>query len=123
MNLFLIFQNICKFIKTAVIAVIFQNSRWTRSRKRRYKGCLPFKFSFKLGNPTPWQLNTKYQCLLSFTFYGTIYSVIFHCVLFNTETRSRDRLLTVSVCYRVRCNAVVVVTCFYVSSQLKCSHL
>jgi len=33
MNLFLIFQNICKFIKTAVIAVIFQNSRWTRSRK------------------------------------------------------------------------------------------
>jgi len=33
MNLFLIFQNICKFIKTAVIAVIFQNSRSTRSRK------------------------------------------------------------------------------------------
>ena len=33
MNLFLIFLNICKFIKTAVIAVIFQNSRWTRSRK------------------------------------------------------------------------------------------
>ena len=75
---------------------------------RRYKGCLSFKFSFKLDNATPWQLSTKYQYLLSFTFYGSIYSVIFHCALFNTETRSRDRLLTVSVCYRVRCNAVVV---------------
>ena len=33
MKWFLFSQNNCGFIKTAVIAVIFQNRRWTRARK------------------------------------------------------------------------------------------
>ena len=33
MKCFLFSQNNCGFIKTAVIAVIFQNRRWTRTRK------------------------------------------------------------------------------------------
>ena len=38
------------------------------------------------------------------------FTVIFHCALSNTKTSCCARLLTVGVCYHVRCNAVVVVT-------------
>ena len=49
--------------------------------------------------------------MLGFTFYCIIYSVIFHCAPSNTKTPCRARLLTVGVCYHVRCDAVAVVTC------------
>ena len=110
MKWFLFSQNNCGFIKTAVIAVYFKTAVGRVQGNRIHKGWLTIKFSFKLGRPIPWQLNTRNQYMLSFTFYCLIYSVIFYCALSNTKTPCRARLLTVGVCYHVICNAVVVVT-------------